>query len=257
MEVFVMDLSLATRRSFLGVMLLAPVQAGCTKRTSEGTVEIAGISFRILRSGSPRRHFIHIHGNEDTAREVLGLHMRTSDGVAFFVQNSVRNARVHGAKLDPNRMFSRIGAEQNLIRLNPSLSESRRKKVLDSLDADREAFVKQLFPSGGTLLVALHNNSEGYSVEDERPISDAESIPRPREPRNFMICTDRRDFEILKTSPFNVVLQSEAPPNDDGSLSRLAAARGIRYVNIEAAMGDASGQKEMLVWIEDKLPVTF
>ena len=68
----------------------------------------------------------------------------------------------------------------------------------------------------------------------------------PLNPHAFFLCTDEEDFRKLATSPYNVVLQKKAPPADDGSLSRLAAARGVRYVNSEVAKGHSSRQKEML-----------
>ena len=46
------------------------------------------------------------------------------------------------------------------------------------------------------------------------------------------------------------MLQQRAPAQDDGSLSRLAAARGFRYVNLEVAAGQAERQHEMLNWLE-------
>ena len=49
-----------------------------------------------------------------------------------------------------------------------------------------------------------------------------------------MLCTLLSDFKRLSNSRFNVVLQNTAPKEDDGSLSRLAALRDIRYVNIES-----------------------
>ena len=69
-------------------------------------------------------------------------------------------------------------------------------------------------------------------------------------PDEFMLCTMRDDFEKLAKGPYNVLLQYTAPPDDDGSLSRLCAARNIRYVNIEAAHGNAAAQREMLEWLE-------
>ena len=98
--------------------------------------------------------------------------------------------------------------------------------------------------------MALHNNGEGYSVADEQPISDAGSIREPGNPHAFLLCTDEGDFRKLSTSPYNVVLQNKAPKEDDGSLSRLAAARGVRYVNLEVGLGHAGRQKEMLDWVE-------
>ena len=66
----------------------------------------------------------------------------------------------------------------------------------------------------------------------------------------FFLCTDARDFAVLKTSPYNVVLQANGPKDDDGSLSRLAAKRGFRYVNLEATLGQTEKQREMLNWLE-------
>ena len=79
-------------------------------------------------------------------------------------------------------------------------------------------------------------------------------MPAPGEPNDFMLCTDVNDFALLRQSPFNVVLQNEAKGEDDGSLSRLAASRRIRYVNIEAAMGRDAAQRAMLEWVETHLP---
>jgi hypothetical protein len=78
----------------------------------------------------------------------------------------------------------------------------------------------------------------------------------PDRPREFMLCTDGRDYERLAAGPFNVVLQNVAPKEDDGSLSRLAAARRVRYVNIEAPLGGATEQRAMLAFAE-RLPESY
>ena len=91
-------------------------------------------------------------------------------------------------------------------------------------------------------------------MADEAPISDAKSIREPGNPHAFFLCTDPDDFKILSTSGYNVVLQQHAPKDDDGSLSRLAAARGLRYVNCEAGLGHGGRQQEMLDWLEWSLP---
>src|SRR5205085_11333392 len=135
-------------------------------------------------------------------------------------------------QIDPNRLFSRAGADASLKRLNPDLTPDRLEAALATLDRGRERLVHALLPPRGGLLVALHNNSEGYSVKDEVPISEETSLRQPDDPHAFFLCTDARDFAVLKSSPYNVVLQ-HAPKDDDGSLSRLAAARGVRYVNLE------------------------
>jgi hypothetical protein len=122
--------------------------------------------------------------------------------------------------------------------------------ALDVLDRGRPKLIRALTPPPGGLTFALHNNSEGYSVTEEVPISDQTSLREPRNPHAFFLCTDPGDFDILKTSPYNVVLQQRAPSTDDGSLSRLAAARGFRYVNLEVALGQTERQREMVWWLE-------
>jgi hypothetical protein len=213
-------------------------------------ISLAGARFRILRNGHSRRRYLVIHGNEESAREVLVRHMETHDGIAYVVEGHTRNVEVEGLRLDPNRMFSRIGAEASLKRLNPNLDPARMAHALDVLDRGRPKLVRALTPPPGGLTFALHNNSEGYSVTEEVPISDQTSLREPRNPHAFFLCTDPRDFDILKTSPYNVVLQQRAPSTDDGSLSRLAAASGFRYVNLEVALGQTERQREMVWWLE-------
>jgi hypothetical protein len=213
-------------------------------------IELAGARFRITRYGRSNRRYLMIHGNEETAREVLTAHIRSHPGIAYIVEGHTRNVDVAGGLLDPNRMFSRVGAEANLKKLNPDWPPERIAAALAALDRGRDKLVRALLPPPGGLIVALHNNSEGYSVVDEQPISDAGSIREPDNPHAFFLCTDEGDFRKLSTSPYNVVLQKTAPKEDDGSLSRLAAARGVRYVNLEVALGRSGRQKEMLDWIE-------
>jgi len=238
-----------TRRAFLFASLF-----GWLPFWRRRTIRMGGTPFRIVRNGEDRRHYFWVHGNERTAHDVLLAHMKTYQGRAFLVENTVRNIPVGGGLLDPNRMFSRVGAETNLRSQNPNWTPGQFTAALDSLDRDRPRFIAAVLPNDGKLLVAMHNNGPGYSVNDEVPISDAVSLNNADHPHEFMLCTMRSDFDRLMKSPFNVVLQNTAPKDDDGSLSRLAAIRGIRYVNVEAAHGNAPGQLAMLDWLEKSLP---
>lgn len=217
-------------------------------------VGLAGARFRIVRYGRSKRRYVVIHGNEETARQVLTAHVFAHQGIAHIIESRTRNVPIEGGQIDPNRMFSRVGAAANLKRLNPDWPPERILRALEVLDRGRERLVKALLPPPGGLTIALHNNAQGYSVRDEQPISDAQSIREPGNPRAFFLCTDEDDFRRLTESPYNVVMQKKAPPADDGSLSRLAAARGARYVNLEVALGQSSRQKEMLDWLEWHLP---
>ncbi|MGH9721215.1 MAG: hypothetical protein ACRD8O_13450 [Bryobacteraceae bacterium] len=214
---------------------------------------LEGARFRIVRNGSSNRRYIHIHGNESTAREVLTAHLRRFRGTGFMIEGTVRNVPCGSKVLDPNRMFSREGAAKNLRRLNPEMPEEELRAALDRLDRGRDRLVRTLLPPRGGLLFAVHNNSEGYSVRDEVSISDKVSLPRAGQPHEFFLCTQPADFEKLQSSSYNVVLQNTAPTEDDGSLSRLAALRGVRYVNLECALGNARAQVEMLEWAERNL----
>jgi hypothetical protein len=211
---------------------------------------MAGAKFRIIRNGKSKRRYLLIHGNEESAREVLLRYMRNHEGIAYVVENHTRNVPVAGLQVDPNRMFSRVGAQASLKRLNRDVSDRAVDRALAELDRGREHLIRELTPPRGGLTIALHNNAAGYSVTDEVPISDETSLREPRNPHAFFLCTDPRDFEKLRQSPYNVVLQYRAPKTDDGSLSRQAAARGFRYVNLEVALGQPERQYEMLSWLE-------
>jgi len=243
---------MVTRRDF--VLLCACWFPFFWRRCS---IRMAGISFRVIRRGNGTRRYLHIHGNEATARELLLSHMQTVKGTGFVIQSEQRYVVVRRGWIDPNRMFSTAGAEKSLRALNPHWSGEDLRAALRELDRDREKFLRAIAPPRGGLLIALHNNSETYSVQDETPISDRVSLKAPASPREFLLATHPRDFEILSASPFNVVLQNTPAGEDDGSLSRWAASEGVRYVNIEAALGNRQGQAEMLEWLEKNLPPVY
>jgi hypothetical protein len=217
-------------------------------------ISLAGARFRILRNGRSKRRYLQIHGDEETAHAVLTRFMETHEGIAYLIEGHTRNVPVDGGQIDPNRMFSRAGAEASLKGLNPAWTAPQLTAALRLLDRGRPHLVKALFPPAGGLLVSLHNNYEQYSVADEQPISDAVSLREPANPHAFFLCTDPADFRTLATSPYNVVLQQTKPQEDDGSLSRLAASRGVRYVNLEVRMGNSDRQTEMLRWLDWNLP---
>ncbi len=241
------DTRTPNRRDFLAAGGLAALWPG---NWFSKHVDLAGIRFRRIKAGPDGRHFLWIHGNERTAHDVLVEFMKPRSGRAFLVESTVRNVPLGGGKIDPNRMFSREGAQKSLKRLNAGWTDQQLKSALDRLDRSRNGFLSQILPKGGEVLVALHNNSEGYSMTEEIPVSDATALNDKAHPHEFMLCTQRADFQILAGGPFNVLLQNTGPKDDDGSLSRLCAKRGIRYVNIEATLGNADAQRRMLQWVD-------
>jgi hypothetical protein len=239
------------RRSFVLSLVPAFFHRDIFRRPANE--ELCGIEFQVVRYAwrSPRRYLL-IHGDEDTARQILSAYMNDHDGIAYLVTGKDRDVTIDGAKIDPNRMFSRVGAEKSIRELNPNLDPLKIDAALDFLDHERERLVRRLTPEKGSRLVALHNNRD-YSVNNEIAASDQTSLKQPTQPGNFFLCTDAHDYDILKQSPFNVVLQSKPDP-DDGSLSRLAAKRGFRYINLECSIGSYEDQMQMLRWLDDRLP---
>jgi hypothetical protein len=234
-------------RAFTAIVLVF-LLSGCRKTA------IAGIEFRKIANGrSDARRYFHIHGNETTARDVLVEHMKSHKGTAYIIKSTKRNVPVGAVEIDPNRMFSTPGARQSVYRLNPMAPEAYTQNATHYLLRDRLRFFDKILPKPGGLLIVLHNNTAGYSVNDELEGSDANSLKDKEHPHEFMLTTQRQDYDILKNSPFNVVLQTEAEP-DDGSLSRRCARMGVRYINIEAGQGQHDRQKAMLDWIEQHLP---
>ena len=216
-------------------------------------VQIATIQFKVIQNGDSDRRYIWLHGDEQTARMALENHMKKNQGKAFLVEGILRESEFFGGIIDPNRIFSSLGAKANIQKYNPKWSKNKKRDLLLKIDKDRESFFKTIFPQNGNLLVALHNNYKGYNVKKELAKSDANSIKKDQNPRDFFICTNRNDFEILSRSPFNVVLQEKLPKKDDGSLSWAAIRNNVRYVNIETRLGWLSQQKKMLNFIEENL----
>ena len=183
----------------------------------------------------------------------LENHMKTQEGTAFLVTGILREAEFFGGIIDPNRIFSSEGSKANIQKYNRKWSRAKKAETLEIINQDRGPFLDKILPKNGGLLIALHNNYKGYNIKKEIHNSDAVSIKKNKNPRDFFICTNRTDYEVLAKSPFNVVLQEKMPKKDDGSLSWAAMRHGVRYVNIETRLGWLSQQKKMLSFIEDNL----
>ena len=105
---------------------------------------------------------------------------------------------------------------------------AKKKKILAIYDQGRSTFLNEIFPKSGEILIAIHNNFRGYNVNKEIKRSDSISIKIDQDPRDFFLCTNRTDFELLAKSPYNVVLQEKWIPENDGSLSWAAILHDVR-----------------------------
>jgi hypothetical protein len=238
---------MTSRRDFLVAAGFVPLF------TRHDRLKMAGILFRVVHRGNSPHRYLHIHGNETTARDVVMEQVNAHGGTALLIQSETRYVPLQSGRIDPNRMFSMDGAEKNLRLLNPQWSEAQIANGALALEKDRHIFLHAIRPPKGGRIVALHNNSNGYSVESEVAISDKTSLKDAKNPHEFFLATDPADFEVLAQSPFNVVLQNTRPKDDDGSLSRLATKLGIRYINLECGLGKIERQRELLGWLEQRL----
>jgi hypothetical protein len=238
-----------TRRSFLLIAGTALSSAAAPAHKTLG-----GVGFQRIRRGRSSRRYLVIHGDETTARDVLLDHMKTHSGHAYLVESRTRTVRPHLFEIDPNRLFSDAGAARSIERLNETAGAADIAREVKWLGARRHHLFNALLPPAGGLLIALHNNARGYSVNEEVPISNKVHLPSPSTPHEFFLATSETDFDLIARGTYNAVLQNEAKGDDDGSLSRLCASRGIRYVNLECALGNRKAQSEMLTWLDGLLP---
>ena len=218
------------------------------------TVRYGPVQFTAVQNGESNRRYIWLHGDEKTAEMALKYHIKHYKGTAFFINSNDRVVLANGLKLDPNRIFSTKGTKKTLLKYHPEVSKNKKNAIVEELDKEREKFLEELLSPEGSLVVALHNNFRGYSIDSEIENAITYSVKPGQRRQDFFLCTDRADYDILSKSPFNVVLQSNDDELDDGSLSRFMGRKGVRYVNIEVKLGWLSQQKKMLKYLENSLP---
>jgi hypothetical protein len=241
--------------AFVGVLLAG---SGCTRKP---LLEVA-VRHRIgetpvetvrYRAEGCDLLFFNMHEDERTSVEAGLRTIRRRGGQVLMLRHSgERLIRFtldeDNFAFDPNRIFTERGVAETLAR-HSSAAEGARRAV--------HLFAHGLLAGYGLdslpVIVALHNNREGgYSALSYLPggayEADAEEVfihPR-RNPDDFFFVTDRRFFEELRRAGFNAVLQDNRRVTDDGSLSVLAARRGIPYINVEARHGHLREQRRML-----------
>tara|TARA_B110000438_G_C15804024_1_gene646449 strand:- start:1362 stop:2129 length:768 start_codon:yes stop_codon:yes gene_type:complete len=218
-------------------------------------LDIAGVKFEILKNGESNRRYIWIHGDEKTSELLIRKYLMENDGTAYLINSAEREVLINGYIIDPNRIFTNDGVKKSLIKLNKNISKLDINKTIELINNDRDSFFESISPPEGGLLIALHNNIREYSIDNEIPLSTAISLKNMDHPdhHNFFICTNREDYNLLKESPFNVVLQDKQIENDDGSLSWYASRKNIRFINIETRLGYLSTQSKMLKYVNENL----
>ena len=88
--------------------------------TSE--LSYCGIMFEVKRNGYSNINYILIHGDEETARMLLNEHIKKNQGRAFFIKSKEREVPIVPTIVDPNRIFSRPGAEKAMKKFKASMN---------------------------------------------------------------------------------------------------------------------------------------
>lgn len=246
-------------RGWVAYLLAAAWLAGCAPRPylEVGVRQPLGDSWittvQYSVPGSSHLFLFNLHENEETSvRAGLDLIRRRGGRLLTLRQHGQRlvSFELDGQdySFDPNRVFTELGAAETLERYSRDDAEARQRV---------RRFAEDLLADYGlntvSMIITLHNNTDGeysaLSYQSGGPLSqDAARVqlaPR-QDPDNFFFVTDAGWFDRLAAAGFNVVLQDNSRVTDDGSLSVLAARRGIPYVNVEAQHGQVRVQRKML-----------
>ena len=240
-------------------------------------------------TSNPNWAFFAPHENENVVNDYVSQKIIERGGVFVILrQDGKRLLRFDidpfVVKLDPNRIFTKQGRRNNIIKHNPKL---RTNTYVFHRAMRRSAALAKFIINhlGGTdpsrKWIAIHNNTQGYLGDNKQGIGDvsieqyqqklangASSIivvtAQHRDEDNLFFVTQRQDFNALQKNGWNAVLQHPQvvtdPSEDDGSLSVYAQKLGIRYINIEAERttnnfgeNHLTEQKQMLDFILRRL----
>ncbi len=199
----------------------------------------------------PRWNAINMHDDENTAVEAALAVIVRGDGRLVELRHAgTRNLtfRVGGEAftVDPNRIFTPAGRARTLASLSRDTPAAR---------AAVAAFADTLLAVYGTpaVVVALHNNTEAnYSAASyqaggsEANEAAAVTLAPGTDPDDFVFVTLRPLFDAVVAAGVNAVLQNNATPTDDGSLSVWAAQNGRPYLNVEAQHGHRAENARMI-----------
>lgn len=243
------------RLSFKTLLLVIWLCARLTQLIGQDTLFIkAGtlvVPIEVIEKENDSLVFFNLHNNEQTSVKAIKEVLKNQRGeylglLSGGTRELVLKQKSKSIRLDPNRIFSRIGIEKTLK--NYGCLTPFNINLVDSLG---KAILHQL--SNVKLLVALHNNTGvGYSAKtilnsNAKEHVAAEIFINPENDENdFFYVTEKSKFDYLKSCGYNVVLQDNTRIKDDGSLSVYCGRKKISYINIECESGHLKEQIEMI-----------
>ena len=196
--------------------------------------------------------FINLHANEITSVQAAQLILESKGGTLLRIDNGnqrVIRFRLQGITyaVDPNRVFSHAGIEQNL-------KETRRtsEAAIDEIEKFAQRIL-QLISENTSCIVALHNNTnEYYSIKTYLPGNERQGDARTvyanpeQDPDDIAFTTDSILYQRMADLRYNSIWQDNEKVKKDGSLSVWCGEKGRRYINIETEHGKLRQYTAML-----------
>ena len=196
---------------------------------------------------------INLHDNEQTSVTAGKKVLEDKGGMLIRIDNNKSRNILFDYKglkfeFDPNRMFTKKGAEESLNLFGVATPEA-----VEIVSRFADSLLSKI-PSSAETLIALHNNdsSAGLSIHSYAPGGDYEKeatqvyINYEKDPDNFFLSTTQPHFIKVVTDGFNAILQNNKDVTDDGSLSVYMGLRNKAYINVEAEHGHEEEQIIML-----------
>jgi len=197
--------------------------------------------------------FLNLHRNENTSVVAARSFITVFGGrLLWLTQPGAANDRLItftcmkvSYVFDPNRMFTKEGAEASLKQY--SVPGSVNQLAIDSVVSFGQSLLTAFGFDKEDLIIAIHNNGgSNYSAASYLPgaiyANEASkvSIPDPSTQQNFFLCTSGSNYKALVEQKQNVVEQSDNATND-GSLSYYAqVVKNKKYINVEGRASNGS-----------------
>lgn len=206
---------------------------------------------RIRYAGESSLIIVHVHDNEETAKQVAQEVLSKKGGLLLSINNNKeRNVSFqYGSvqyKFDPNRIYTPEGREATL-----KTQSTYNRNAAIRLQRFANYFVKKI-PKAQTIIAVHNNTNDSYSILSylEGGSSQKDALQVYHNPEHdvddFFLTTSLTLFNKIKEKGYNVILQDNNNAADDGSMSVYYGRRNKDYVNVEAEHGHKDQQTKML-----------
>lgn len=238
-----------------------PVFEGMLTDTAFVTLSDLDINLVKYSYGKPKINFLAIHDDEDTGIKAAFEYIRFSGGSIIDCQyGGTRNYKFSykgtNFQTDPNSIYSYGGVVMGLEKYSNIDSDD----VIKQLQETSKMILNYYNAKKHGYIFTLHNNAdggfgilsytEGSALEET---ADSVYVNPEMDPDDLILVTELALFNNFKKQNVNVILQSDAGP-EDGSLSVYAMNNKIPYINVEVQHGH---QYEHLRLIEIAIKVLY